>query len=167
MMTDRQFVKSFSTMVFLLVLLMLVLIATGIVIGGSIDEKLKAQTEKYTQQVIAKRTQPTGTLNVGEVAMTDKPQEIVQVAAVADGAGKSVYDTACFICHATGITGAPKPGDVGNWNPRIEKGIETLYTNALLGFQGAIGVMPPKGGNTLLSDNEVKAAVDYLVGLIE
>jgi cytochrome c5 len=36
-------------------------------------------------------------------------------------------------------------------------------THAIQGFQGKSGVMPPKGGNTTLSDPDVKAAVDYMI----
>ena len=35
--------------------------------------------------------------------------------------------------------------------------------HALNGFQGETGVMPPKGGFMNLSDDDVKAAVDYMV----
>jgi len=82
-------------------------------------------------------------------------------AAAADG--KAVYDQACMACHAQGVAGAPKFGDAEAWAPRIEKGTETLYENAITGFQGDTGVMPPKGGFANLSDEEVKAAVDYMV----
>ena len=154
-------------MVAFLVVLTVVLIALGVVIGGSIDDKLNAQSEEYTQRVIASRTEPVGTLNVGEIAEPAATEQPVQVATAEGDLGKSVYDKACFICHATGVTGAPKPGDVNNWQPRIEKGLEVLYTNSIQGFQGSTGIMPPKGGNLLLSDEEVKAAVDYMVELVQ
>jgi cytochrome c5 len=83
--------------------------------------------------------------------------------AVADGRGKEVYDSACFICHATGVAGAPKIGDVAAWEPRIGQGSETLYTHAIKGFMGEAGLMPPKGGRMDYSDEDVKAAVDYMV----
>ncbi|GIS90369.1 MAG: hypothetical protein CM1200mP20_04100 [Pseudomonadota bacterium] len=54
-------------------------------------------------------------------------------------------------------------GDVEAWAARISAGNETLYANAINGFQGAAGVMPGKGGNPTLSDEEVKAAVDHMV----
>ena len=166
MMTDRQFAKTFSKMIFFLVLLAIALIAAGIVIGGSIDNKLRAQSEEYTQRIIAQRTQPVGTLNVGAMEPSVEPTTPVQVASSGD-VGKSVYDKACFICHTTGVTGAPKPGDADNWAPRITKGLDTLYSNAIKGFQGETGIMPPKGGNLLLSNEDVMAAVDYLVDLVQ
>jgi cytochrome c5 len=54
-------------------------------------------------------------------------------------------------------------GDAPTWVARIAAGSETLYANAINGFQGSSGVMPGKGGNPTLSDEEVKAAVDYMV----
>ncbi len=59
--------------------------------------------------------------------------------------------------------GAPKLGDKANWGPRIAQGMDKLYTNSIKGFQGKVGLMPPKGGNAALSDADVKAAVDFMV----
>lgn len=43
-----------------------------------------------------------------------------------------------------------------------------MYERAIVGFTGASGMpMPPKGGNTALSDDEVKAAVDYMISQAE
>ena len=81
--------------------------------------------------------------------------------------GKKVYDTACTACHAAGIAGAPKHGDKAAWAPRIAQGANVLYDHAIKGFQGKAGVMPAKGGNTSLSDADVKAAVDYMVAGVE
>lgn len=75
--------------------------------------------------------------------------------------GKQVFDTVCSACHATGAAGAPKAGDKAAWAPRIAQGKEALYKSAL----GGKNAMPAKGGNPALSDDEVKAAVDYLAGL--
>jgi cytochrome c5 len=81
---------------------------------------------------------------------------------VAAGAGKKLSEAACFVCHGAGIAGAPKFGDKGAWAARIAQGLDTLHTHAIKGFQGKAGVMPPKGGSAA-SDDEVKAAVDYMV----
>lgn len=80
-------------------------------------------------------------------------------------AGKSAYGKTCAMCHGAGVAGAPKPGDKADWGPRIAQGKETLYKHAIEGFTGAKGMMPARGGNTNMSDEDVKAAVDYMVGL--
>lgn len=77
-------------------------------------------------------------------------------------AGKKIYDSACVACHGAGVAGAPKLGDKANWAPRIKQGSATLYEHAIKGFQGKAGFMPPKGGSSA-SDEEIKAAVDYMV----
>ena len=76
--------------------------------------------------------------------------------------GKSVYGKTCALCHAAGVAGAPKPGDKADWAPRIAQGKDTLYKHAIEGFTGSKGVMPARGGATTLSDDDVKAAVDYM-----
>lgn len=83
--------------------------------------------------------------------------------AQAEPDGEAVYNQACMACHMTGAAGAPIKGDADAWKPRIEKGIETLYTHSIEGFNA----MPPKGGNLSLSDEETKAAVDFMVGAVE
>jgi cytochrome c5 len=80
-------------------------------------------------------------------------------AAAADDKGKSVYNLACVACHAQGVAGAPKFGDKAAWAPRIQTGIDALYTASLKGK----GAMPAKGGNAGLADADVRAAVDYMV----
>jgi cytochrome c5 len=66
-------------------------------------------------------------------------------------------------CHGTGVAGAPKLGDKADWMPRLTQGKQVLYEHAIKGYTGAKGVMPPKGGATNLSDEEVRAAVDFMV----
>ena len=77
--------------------------------------------------------------------------------------GREVYEATCAACHASGVAGAPKLGDKAAWAPRIAQGMDTLHTHALKGFQGKAGMMPPKGGNMSAKDEDVKAAVDYMV----
>lgn len=84
-------------------------------------------------------------------------------APAASGGGESTYKKACALCHAAGVAGAPLPGNKEDWAPRIAQGNDTLYKHALEGFTGAKGVMPARGGNAKLSDDEVKAAVDFMV----
>lgn len=90
-------------------------------------------------------------------------------AAAAAGAkpagGEGIYKASCAACHSAGVAGAPKSGDKAAWAPRIAQGKDTLYKHAIGGFQGKGGVMPAKGGNTTLSDADVKSAVDYMIAL--
>ncbi|TFV92915.1 cytochrome c5 family protein, partial [Oxalobacteraceae bacterium OM1] len=82
-------------------------------------------------------------------------------AQVSADAGKKLYESACVACHGAGVAGAPKFGDKAAWAPRIQQGKPTLYEHAIKGFQGKNGMMPPKGGSAA-SEDEVKAAVDYM-----
>ena len=54
-------------------------------------------------------------------------------------------------------------GDSGAWSVRVEQGREVLNDHALNGYTGDAGYMPPKGGRIDLSDQEILAAVDYMV----
>ncbi len=77
--------------------------------------------------------------------------------------GKKVFEGTCVVCHGTGVAGAPKFGDKAAWAPHLMHGKDELYHSALTGKNA----MPPKGGNMTLSDDEVKAAVDYMVGAVK
>lgn len=81
---------------------------------------------------------------------------------VSADAGEKLFSSVCTTCHTAGLMGAPKLGDKAAWAPRIAQGKDTLYKNAIVGYQGKAGVMPAKGGSQA-SDEEVKAAVDYMV----
>lgn len=76
--------------------------------------------------------------------------------------GEALYKSTCQACHAAGVAGAPKLDDKADWGPRIAQGEATLFKHAIEGYTGQKGVMPPKGGSTA-PDDEVKAAVMYMV----
>jgi len=83
----------------------------------------------------------------------------VTTVSASDDTGQSVYAKSCAACHDSGVMDAPKIGDKNAWAPLIAEGVDVLYENANKG----VGKMPPKGGNMQLSDDEVKAAVEYMV----
>jgi len=87
-----------------------------------------------------------------------KPQ--AQVAAVKPGAtdGKAVYDKICFACHAQSVAGSPKLGDKAAWAPRLKQGTDALVQSVIKGK----GAMPPKAGNPALTDQEIRAAIDFM-----
>ena len=77
--------------------------------------------------------------------------------------GKAVYRKDCARCHDNGANGAQMIGDIEGWQSRIERGVPALVGNAIRGFSGALGYMPPRGGNPSLSHEAVTAATWYIV----
>ncbi len=51
------------------------------------------------------------------------------------------YRKSCAVCHAAGAAGAPKTGDVAQWAPRLEKGMDALVKSV----ENGLNAMPPKG----------------------
>lgn len=96
-------------------------------------------------------------------AAAPAPAPVVEPMAAGSDLGKKVYGNVCSMCHAVGAAGAPKPGDQADWGPRIAQGMDVLYKHSIEGYTGAKGMMPARGGSATLSDDEVKAAVDYMV----
>lgn len=89
----------------------------------------------------------------------DESGAVVEVAVADAEGGQKVYQQACQMCHEAGVAGSPITGDKATWATRIEQGRDKLVSNAIEG----IGVMPPKGGQSQLSDEEVASAVDYMI----
>ena len=100
---------------------------------------------------------------VGESCMVGDSSCAVAAAAADAGprSGEDVYNAACMACHTTGAAGAPKLGDVAGWVDRLAKGMDVLYDSGVNGLAGT--GMIAKGGCMNCSDDEVKAAVDYMV----
>ncbi|HEY9189395.1 MAG TPA: c-type cytochrome [Sulfurovum sp.] len=73
--------------------------------------------------------------------------------------GQAAYEASCAVCHATDAMGAPAVGDKAAWAAVLEKGIDTVYHNAING----INAMPPKGGAMDLTDEQVNEVVDYMI----
>jgi cytochrome c5 len=73
--------------------------------------------------------------------------------------GQAVYEKSCAACHTAGIAGAPKLGDKEAWATRNADGLDELTHVAINGK----GAMPAKGGNASLTDDEVRAAVNYMM----
>lgn len=80
-------------------------------------------------------------------------------AALANPLGRKVYEAVCAVCHTRGMGNAPKLEDKAAWKARIAAGMLTLETSAIHGKGG----MPPRAGRPQLTDEEIKAAVAYMV----
>ena len=157
---DRAFFRNFALVLVVLAVLMVTFMFLGGLIGGSDD----ASTSDAA--VVMENTAPVAKVQIeGDEPEAPATSESTEVAAAeGDNAGKGAYDSICVACHGSGIPGIPQLGDAAAWAPRIEQGSDTLYERAINGYTGSSGMpMPAKGGNPSLSDDDVKAAVDYIV----
>lgn len=83
---------------------------------------------------------------------------------VAAADGQAVYGKSCAVCHAKGVAGAAKLGDKSKWEPILKKGGADVLAATVVGGKGK---HPPKGGNASLSDADIKAAVEYMIGQVK
>ena len=79
-------------------------------------------------------------------------------AAVVDG--QKIYQQSCVACHSTGAAGAPKTADKAAWSDRIARGNDALFSSV----KNGLNAMPPKGSCMNCSDEELRAAIEYIVG---
>ena len=80
-------------------------------------------------------------------------------AAMADDVGVDTYKLVCSSCHESGAVNAPKLEDKLEWKHRIAQGMDTLYASTLNGKCQLFVKELRKD----LSDEVIKAAVDYMV----
>jgi cytochrome c5 len=144
---------------------LLSLIAMTFVIAGLAVYVVNAVRPSKVDPTVAalanERIKPVGQVQTGGNGAPTGGAVAAAATATNAGAvdGEAVYKQACFSCHAAGVAGAPKFGNAGDWAPRIAQGADVLHQHALQGIRA----MPPKGGFMNLSDDQVKAAVDYMV----
>lgn len=127
---------------FLVPIFGIVLLVNYVDFGG----KHGAGTEAMSEEAVALRLQPVGSVKLG-----------VALAPGALRSGEQVYTAACGACHAAGVVGAPKFGDEAAWAPRIKTGYEALLTSALKGK----GAMTAQGGGQF-KDVEIGRAVVFM-----
>ncbi len=156
---DQKFVRTFLGVLGILVGITFAIIVAAQVIMGVADDDDElspaqvARIESHTQPVYEVVTDPDALQKVSLSGGSDTPEGEPK-------AGPEVYQAVCSTCHASGIAGAPKTTNSGEWSSRLsEQGKETLYTRAINGYKG----MPAKGGDPSLSDQEVKNAVDHIL----
>lgn len=109
------------------------------------------------------------TAPAADAAATPPAGESVAAAApAADAAGggadkgKALYDQICHACHKDGLLNSPKLGDKAAWAERLKAGKDALYASSINGKNQ----MPAKGGSTA-PDEDIKAAVDYMLSQVQ
>lgn len=167
MSRDQKFFDLYSLVIGALAAVALVILVVAMKVSDLTQGVYTRDTAEY-QAAVAQRIRPFGQVYLpGEEQDASAPaietaEEPPPVAAAMSG--PQVYNAACLACHGAGIGGAPVLGDAAAWGPRIEQGVDVLKEHAINGYTGSVGFMPAKGGRVDLSDGEVAAAVDYMVG---
>lgn len=150
------------------------------------DTDYDAEHPAMTEEAIAQRIKPVGEVVLGEgpsiaearpaatpaagapaaavaIPTVPPPAPAAKAAAAGAGDGKAIYEKVCMVCHVAGVAGAPKLGDKAAWSPRLAQGLDALHQSVIKGK----GAMPPKGGAPQLSEAELRAAVEFMVGAVK
>ena len=149
-MNDSTFSRLFIIMIIAMTVLTIIIAVLASFAANDVNAKLDERSDIENTQATAERIAPVGKFSATTVA-----------AAPAVAVELSVEDmyVSCSACHATGAAGAPITGTAADWVERLTKGTEELYSNAING----INAMPARGGNPTLTDENVKAIVDYML----
>lgn len=181
---DAVFLKHFVQLIVGLMVFALFLIIIAYVVNdrfygysaaasGTPQEELNSlQRERIAAQqaAIEARLRPAGGVHAGAagaaaILAAEEARKQALAAQVAYGGsldGSYIYQQLCGACHQSGAGGAPLPTKEA-WAPRLAQGLETLVTHAIDGYQGPAGIMPARGGNPGLTDEQVRVAVEWMV----
>ena len=167
---DLDFLKRFS-----LVIAFLVVVTFGLIlVAGYIHRLIPAEVSPTAQQQEQARIAPEGAVYAGATgAAAQAAATAASLAAAASQVayggtmdGSVVFNNLCTGCHTSGAGGAPTL-DPAHWTTRLAQGKDVLYKHAIDGYTGPDGgVMPAKGGNPALTDDQVKATVDWMLSQI-
>ncbi len=163
---DLVFLKHFSQVIGLLVGITIALILLGAYINGLKLPEPNPAAEAATLS----RIQPMGAVFAGATGAAAQAAAAQAAADAAKGQvayggsldGATIYAALCTGCHTGGVAGAPML-QKSAWGARIAQGADTLHLHAINGYAGAAGIMPARGGNPALSDDQVKASVDWML----
>ncbi len=158
---NHTFIRQFSGIIIGLLLLTVILIFVAR--GWQSETDVDANP---SQKVLAEqRISPVGRVRTGDegAAALAEAQAAAAPApaqsADAEVNGEEVHNGLCMACHAAGVAGAPITGSDQMAQRLSEKGMDTLVANAING----LNVMPPRGGNPGLSDEQIRAAVEFML----
>jgi cytochrome c5 len=147
--SHTSFIQTPKQLITVVLLAFLIPIIGIILIVQLVTSERRPDPNALTPESVAQRIAPIGRVEFGGAGGGG---------AAGARSGEEVVKTTCATCHQAGVAGAPKMGDKAQWAPRLKQGQQQLVANAVKGK----GAMPPKGGNTALSDDEVARAVVFM-----
>ena len=157
---DSAFLRKFAGVIVGFIILTVALIFLARHMQPEFDTDENPSRGALAEQRIA----PVGSVRSGEegtAALAD-----AQAAATASPAateevvdGATVYGGLCKACHDAGVAGAPIPGSEPMAAREAERGIDGMVQNVING----LNAMPPKGGNMALTDEQIQAAVEFML----
>ena len=168
---DDIFWKEFGVILLLLFAFAVAMFIIASSIGVSTMERMQSSPNS-----VVMRIEPVGEVRVGDPTQQSAAEAVegamatetaaaaasgseVTVAAAGTASGESVYQGLCHACHAAGLADAPKPDDTAAWKERLAKGVDAMLATAIQGMGG----MPPRGGNPALTDEELRAAIEFML----
>jgi len=110
--------------------------------------------DEMTRDAIEKRIEP-----LGQHYVAGENGDQQQAESSGTRSGEAIYGQFCAACHTSGVMGAPKLNNESDWEPRLAQGMETVLRHAVEGYNA----MPPKGTCSDCSEDEIQAAIDYMI----
>ena len=141
------------------------LVSAALVLGGALhggvaasdsEDGIRARLKPFGE--VCRVGQDCGGLEGGAEGAASAPA-VAEASAATGLSGQQIYDQFCFACHNTGVGEAPLFGSLEQWQPRIDQGMAQMLAVSLTGR----GLMPPKGTCVTCSDDEMQAAIQYMV----
>ncbi len=158
---DSAFIRRFSGIIIGLMAF------TGVIIILALSLRGEPTTDANPSQVrfAEERVAPVAGVRSGsdgQAALAVAQAETQAAAVPAEAAavdGSQVYNTVCMACHAAGVAGAPQIGSDLLAQRFADKGLDGLTNSVING----LNVMPPRGGRPDLSDEQIRATVEFML----
>ncbi len=164
---DLDFLKRFS-----MVIAFLAAVTLGLILFAYyLNSQLQREPDPTARQRVIDRIAPVGQVYAGATGAAAQAAAVTAAMAAAASQvayggtkdGSVIFGNLCTGCHTSGAGGAPKLNTAGIGARFAEQGLDQLVSKAISGYQGSAGVMPAKGGNPALTDDQVKVAVEWMV----
>ena len=156
--TDKVFIRNVTLVIVILIVFTfsIVFLARDVGFKEEGDNPSRVTTtEERIRPVADVYTGEAGAAAIEAAASSSASEPTVAFDGSLDG--EMIYTSVCGVCHGTGAAGAPIPGSPV-MAERTAKGMDVLVQSAVNG----LNAMPPRGGRADLSDEQIRAAVEFM-----